>query len=526
MKKYIGITIGPIFDMMNLVSTPAALWATSYLFSTVSKKTCEKLCEKKIRIISPFFDTPDNELFNKRDGVGLFHDRIILEGDESLFNEINTIRDTVLKETGESFGLREGELNKRVLFAAALIEVEDGENPILKGGKILDSLELPGSIVFAEEDNPILNIFTGVTPEEEERDIKERKKGKNALIKEIAEEGLEINPEKWPMIFRKKKSDSEETIKLIKSLPLIANAARQPEKKKCSYYAVVRSDGDNMSKIIERLDVEKNDESDLSLTDFSCACLSYCAKVAEKVVEYKGVPIYSSGDDLLAIMPCDSGTRGTVFNFMDEVNKLFNKMFDKYIKELDKEKQEDGSTKSPSLSFGVSICYKKFPLYEALEDSRHMLFDVAKSRRNCSAVRLQKHSGQSEGILIFNDGLADFLELHDVALGKDSDNVNEILFSALYKTEMFEEVFSQVQNEDQIFNLFANTFDSGYHDGNDFLHKNLPKFLLAVKEKRRILALSDKDPEIKESTIEVFNFVLRMLKFFVEKNGRELTGDE
>ena len=67
-KKYIGITIGPIFDMMNLVSTPAALWATSYMFSMISKKTCEKLHSdhnKEFKIISPFYDSPENPLFNK-----------------------------------------------------------------------------------------------------------------------------------------------------------------------------------------------------------------------------------------------------------------------------------------------------------------------------------------------------------------------------------------------------------------------------------------------------------------------------
>lgn len=42
-KSYIGITIGPIFETMNLVSSPAALWTSSYMFSSVTKKLCEVL---------------------------------------------------------------------------------------------------------------------------------------------------------------------------------------------------------------------------------------------------------------------------------------------------------------------------------------------------------------------------------------------------------------------------------------------------------------------------------------------------
>ena len=59
-KSYIGITIGPIFETMNLVSSPAALWTSSYMFSSVTKKLCEVLVSVyKVRaedIISPYFD--------------------------------------------------------------------------------------------------------------------------------------------------------------------------------------------------------------------------------------------------------------------------------------------------------------------------------------------------------------------------------------------------------------------------------------------------------------------------------------
>ena len=58
-NKYIAITIGPIFDTMNLVSSPAALWASSYIFSSVAKEICHILKTDynidEEQIITPYY---------------------------------------------------------------------------------------------------------------------------------------------------------------------------------------------------------------------------------------------------------------------------------------------------------------------------------------------------------------------------------------------------------------------------------------------------------------------------------------
>ncbi len=535
MKHYIGITIGPIFDMMNLVSTPAALWATSYMFSMISKKTCEKLHDEGAVIISPFYDNPENELFNKNDGIGLFHDRIIVEETEKVtLKIINEIKQSVLREVNDAFELGGNELEERVLFIAAEIETEEGETPILKGGKILDSLELSRKIMFAETNNPLLSNFTGVSPEEEKNEEKKadgKSEGKNGRIKRIACENLGINSDVWSMIVNKTDKESGEKIQLIKSLPAIAGSARKSnmkkeDLKKYNYYAIVRSDGDNMSKIIERLKINRtsSDESkkDLILTDFSKKCLEYCSEVAKLVVDFKGVPVYSSGDDLLAVMPCDSGEKGTVLNFVKEVNKKFAEKFKPFIDMINTEntgKNDDEKIAVPSLSLGISICFKKFPLYEALADSANLLFTIAKSKKNCTAIRLQKHSGQSVGLLIYNDALADYLSIQKTVLKKE-DFANEVLLSALYKTEQFSTLFHEAHGE-HIKNLFVNTFDGPEHKNNNFVHEELPDFYSKIRENKGILALSENGFEEKENDIKVFNFAMRMLKFFVEKSGKE-----
>ena len=92
-NKYIAVTIGPIFDTINLASSPSALWAASYLFSMLSKNICQTLTENGINkeeIISPYYD-PDDELLNKNDGVGLFHDRIIFRSENFFSSRAGTL---------------------------------------------------------------------------------------------------------------------------------------------------------------------------------------------------------------------------------------------------------------------------------------------------------------------------------------------------------------------------------------------------------------------------------------------------
>ena len=77
-KKYIGITIGPIVDTMLDVSSPAATWFASFLFSDITRRLCKKILEeeefKDTEIYSPYYS---EEVDIYADGVGKYHDRIL-----------------------------------------------------------------------------------------------------------------------------------------------------------------------------------------------------------------------------------------------------------------------------------------------------------------------------------------------------------------------------------------------------------------------------------------------------------------
>lgn len=475
MKKYIGITIGPIFKTINLTSSPVSLWASSYIFSLLSKTICEKLVDNGVdekNIVTPYYEN-GNLLIDINNGVGLFPDHIIFDAEGYDITNINNVKNDAISVIAEQFSVSEEYLKKYIMISAVEFEAE---NPIAESSKIFDSLELATPFVAEEESNPILSLFTG------------DEMSKNSSLKGI------------PAITNLTEFQLKKTNKTFKSIEDIVGTGK--EYKKYKYYAIVRSDGDNMGKIISGL---------TDTREFSKTCLQYCLDIAKLVSEFDGVTIYSGGDDLLAILPCESRSGESVFSFVKKANNVFAKHFEKY-------------NQPTSLSFGITIAYYKFPLYEVLEDSANLLFDVAKKdEKNRLAIRLQKHAGQSEGLVVPNSRLQDIIELMDtVKSGKQkaSDDNDKVFLSAIHKIAMFEKAFNGAENQAEIENLFKNTFDGSEHTNNTFLHEKLPKFLVKLKEENSVKAISD-NGIIENNPALTICYVLRILKFFFEKGGEE-----
>lgn len=518
-KNYIGITIGPIFKTMNFVSSPAALWASSYLFSYISKTICEMLIEKGVNkqdIITPFFDfdleSNDATLidaFTKK-GVGLFHDRIIFKNIEKKFKveSIKDIRTEVINKIVDDFGLDKETnpydfLDNYLLISAAEFEAEfEAENPILASGKILDSLELSAPLCFEEDINPILHTFS---------DAYGDNGSKNNSIKTIIENNLKIS--NCQLINNGK----------IKSLSDIANETAsengKEKLKKCSYYAIVRADADNMSKIISSLKESDIDNNALTFNKFSENCIKYCINIAEKVEKFGGVTIYAGGDDLLALLPCENQNEETVFDFVKVANEVFNNSFKTYIEKIiadNENKPDDVKKPVPTLSMGIFISYVKFPLYEALDESATLLFKCAKSYKNCVAVKLQKHSGQSAGVIISNEKIDSFLALQKSILNTDNDDKERFLLSAGQKISLFSTLFDTAP-VDFIDNVFKNTFDSEYQKNFEESVDSMIEFFKAI-DISSMKCIHD-DAEKTDSKSAVFEKILRILKFFTEKGG-------
>ena len=230
-KKYIGITIGPIFETMSLTSSPVALWAASYMFSLLSRGICEVLTEheeykvSQNDIISPYY-AKDEALFSRNDGVGLFHDRVVFVADEfDIKSQFTPVRDEAIYRVATAMGIECDELKKYLMVSA--VEFESCE-PLRDCGKILDCIELAKPFVEKETVNPILTLFTG------------DENSKNRALKEI------------PAIKSLSEFQLNSNVKgCFKAIDDIVKTGEGY--KKYDYYAIVRSDADNTCDIFFRL---------------------------------------------------------------------------------------------------------------------------------------------------------------------------------------------------------------------------------------------------------------------------------
>jgi len=466
--NYIAMTIGPILDTINLAPSPAALWTASYMFSSLTKILCQKITDSGVpaeNIVSPYYD-PDDPLITANNGVGLFHDRIIVCTDGTDFTEeaLEKIKKAAIQEVAESFSLNAEYLQEYVMIAS----VSYANEHAIKGcGTILDCLELAKPFV-QEDSNHIFSLFIN-----EGKDQKANEQIKNLpVVKSLGDN--------WQLL---QKNGT------IKSLSDIAGG-RIPEAyrlKKNTYYAIVRSDGDNMSKIFSAL------STNIEIRNYSNACLKYCAAIADLVKEYGGITIYSGGDDLLALMPLEKAYISTcdfpnLFAFLQKANETLQSHFKTLVEEINTKNKGTNNpvVALPTLSFGVTVTYEKFPLYEALQDSQYLLFGVAKQYKNCTALRVQKHAGQSEGLLIPYAALGKIIELKttlDTGINStDTDTADQIFLSALHKLSLFDSFFTAAADSEQVQNLFDNLFDADDHTDNTFLKKTLPAYFSGLRE--------------------------------------------
>lgn len=348
MKRYVAVTVGPIGDTMALAITPVSLWASSYLFSHLAKTLCRVLTEQGVPeedIITPYY-RHDEPLLERQDGVGLFHDRIVFELGNFDIERFQTVRRIAVAEVAAAFDLDPNYLLGYLRVEAAVFEAE---NPVAEGNILLDSFELARPFVTEEALNPFDVLFGGSNT------------SRNANLRRApVVAGLEN--------FQLRAEDG--TFKALYDIGSTGSGAIR-----FNYYAIVHADGDGMHRVVEHL------TSDDEIRRFSRTCLEYCAAVAALVARYDGITVYSSGDDLLAILPCESREGKTPLHFSQEASALYDRFFGDY---------EPHTT----LSFGVAVAYHRHHLQDVLSRSAELLFTVAKrGKKNRFALDILPYTG-------------------------------------------------------------------------------------------------------------------------------------
>lgn len=352
-NKFSAINIGPIIATLGMARKPRELWAASFLFSHLMKCIYAEAEKANAVIISPAKPEIDK---NK---VGIYPDRIYIKGETDVKS---IIREAIWTFYEDLYNAGKRSSNNPDLdyfnVMSATCEAEKESEAIATLNQKLDILELCNYAADKDAAQTIYNIIS--------------KKAFSSLFE------LASGEDKLP----------------IPELEKIASIQRNghPEIKEKShhrYFCIVQADGDNVGKTVSHKELK-----DGEVLKISKELVAFGIKASQIIAEFGGLPIYAGGDDLLFIAPV-IGKDGThIFSLIDVIENDAFKGVKDVVGTLGI-KDDDGNKIEASLSFGVSISYYKYPLYEALESARNLLFGKAKNIKQKKAVAwsLRKHSG-------------------------------------------------------------------------------------------------------------------------------------
>jgi len=482
-KTVIGLTIGPIYKTLGGARKTIELWAASYTFSYLMKRIVAGVLADKslqVKLLQPFADAN----LGSGDSAGLFPDRMMLESEAE--SDFQALVDIVNAE------------KKR--FAASIAACfKDTANPAAVEASIvayfqayLVQIPYPEKIEGADDDTGLLDavndyletaelqqVFKPIDPESEDylnqffQLIKT--KSNRGLIAKVFEgvgsvsiqslEEIALNELKlaYPILWKELTNENDDEL---------IDAAKEKfkglMKKRHRYVAIIQADGDNVGKTVGALD------SPEEYQDYCQRLSAFQLEAVQKIREFGGLPIYAGGDDLLFFAPVSVDDQQHVFQLAETLNDIFSAKLKPLIDAKNAALPEGKEKiKPPTLSFGVSISYYKFPLYEALEVSRKLLFADAKSKegKNAIAVRVLLHSGHYFGGVYSMRKEADggcidkayghLLKMIEIAGNADNLRLNSVTY-ALSRNQAL--LYAMNGDQWQVLEFFENTFNEDIHE--------------------------------------------------------------
>jgi CRISPR-associated protein Cmr2 len=497
MKIFIGVTIGPIHKTLKNAKKTRELWAGSYVFSYIMRRIIYKFQDHNILL--PHFDKDMLSNPSKRRGIGMFHDRLMFEKkntNDDLAN-LRQVVDDILLEIGKLAGNEE--YIKRyfqISWCQIAFPYTYGYKDIVPiMDKALDAVELRKGIIEKEalndkDDNLITSVL---------RDYGDHKNGKPSLVKllfddsgrkrcrfdsipKIASRDLSFTIPELDYENFWNTNDDVESEELDPYIEFKNRFSDIPILKHHKYIAIIKADGDNLGDVIKSL------KKDVEFSVFSKALFDYALKANDAIQKYGGETIYAGGDDLLFFAPIKMG-RQSVFDLIDELSEIYQKTV-------------PGVT---TISFGVSISYYKYPLYEALEVATELLFEKAKKYpgKNAVAMRLLKHSGQ-RAETVFGIGCP-FQMIRNLVSNSLNDNplFNSLTNTLIGQTAVLKEIGT---DRERLVNFIDNSF-------NEEIHKINPEFMKAIVDVV-LLVYSDRHIRDKRNALDA---ILKIASFMQEE---------
>ena len=484
MPQYTALTIGPIYKTIQMARSTKAVWAASYMFSYLMRKIIDKGIQQGVliedNILLPRFE---NAALNDdyKLGVGLFPDRLIYKGKVNNFKQVidevieEFARDVYEKDFKNGSYVTEKEIkdlfNGYFRIIPLTVQMNTQADVILKIYEYLDAAELSQKInPHAESEKYLIEFLEKYRPNYNflhRTEFGDRQFKSTAEIATAEFAGTSFYEKAREYIRRDKESDQSEYYQKIR------NGAGRRFRNYQKYMAIVQADGDNFGQFIKQLYQQPNSET--LVRRFSMNLWHFSKEAVELINRYNGTPIYAGGDDLLFFCPVahtrlDENGKAliekTLFDLIDEIDGLFDSWF---TRDSDFQGVLEGMSIRPTMSYGVSISYYKFPLNEARELTVQQLFYQAKGtcHKNAVSYAVLKHSGQYYGATFHKDRKSyktfkKMLKSHGVD--------GNFIHSVAQKLEPLSSVIFEIgkvadtgQSDKMFDHFFENNFDEGVH---------------------------------------------------------------
>lgn len=544
--SYLALTIGPIYKTLQKAKNTQSLWGASYLFSYLMKQISNELkTQYADDFVIPYIK--DEQIFQPHKGAGLFPDRLIIkeckivdlqraingaidklienkavEAINAEINEYNSLYKKAIAKTNDDE--LKNLIYKYFLFGIAEIDVEDGKNVIDECGKMLSMLELQ-SPYYSEEKTDLLYFLiqniseTGLIndayndskyrfPSISEISTAEFEKKYPSQYKDVIDSLLKETGKQFKKIRKGEKIEDDED-KLFGTLKTNVLKKADTFRRYHKYIAIVKADGDNMGNAVTTVyekDANKVEEIDRAILNFNLDAVN-------KIDAYGGKSIYLGGDDLLFFAPvCSEGK--TIFELVKKLSDAYNTSVGQVFKDL---QIKDVAT--PTLSFGISITYHKFPMNEALTVADNLLDKAKSGDKNAVSFRVMKHSGQFFGTRFPQDKSYYSSKFFKIITETNLNNEDAFLSSVMYRIREMEYLIKAILKDEQGRERLKNFFDNNFNEG---VHIAKREFLDKVADFIYQTYLETKsDVEAKpdlELTLQTVYSTLRFVQFIHQKD--------
>lgn len=394
-KICVACTIGPVFNTLSKAKYPLEIWMASYLFSRFAEMVVDRFRkDERVEMVSPSADGCDEA--KKCKGIGLYSDHIFLKmknaSEEEAWELIAAAKEAAVSELAAEI--------KNTLSTSGLFSLNTIKKDLDKNIYVL-SVVRP---IEADKDIPVhelteqLDLLECYPPYEDRMDAN----NPGFLEQYLIDLRRKVDKNKWKIY-------SEWVKEQCVNMDAIDALSKEydeddPDDRWEYYVALVQADGDAVGSLLRCLSEQGKIETFKEISTF---LFKQGIANAEKVRAFGAVPIYFGGDDMLFMASLKKDEK-TIFELVGELAEDFAKGFQSEFSELIKTLNE-GSKKrlqDPSLSFGVSVCHRRYPLnlirttaYGAMMDAKGARWTNGREK-SAVKVELRKHSGQQSSFCL------------------------------------------------------------------------------------------------------------------------------